>query len=95
MNDQEKRAWRALVRLGAKETELLGKHALDMRTVRIASAPQASRFCEALVDVVGRSGQNRRHVDRAGRPVFVVTDDPRPSVHARDRQVAAIRRTTS
>lgn len=29
----------------------------------------------ALYNVAGRSGVNRKHVDRLGNPVFIVTDD--------------------
>ena len=29
---------------------------------------------QAVLDVVGRSNANRRHVDRRGLPIYVVTD---------------------
>jgi hypothetical protein len=33
---------------------------------------------QAALNVAGRSGCNRRHVDRAGVPIYVITDDPDP-----------------
>ena len=73
MNVHEERFWKLLVELGAKEIMLGGKHALDLRPIRVTSAKKLAMFCQALHEVVGRSNGNRRHVDRRGCPVFVVT----------------------
>jgi hypothetical protein len=80
-NEHERRAWNRLVALGATPTEIGGKPALDVRTVRLRSAEAVADFADALIEVAGRSGAVRRHVDRQNRPVFVVTDDEaaRPS----------------
>jgi hypothetical protein len=77
MNGPETQAWTVLVSLGAKTIELGGKCALDLRPIRITSQRKLCHFCMALTEVVGRSGSNRRHVDRGGFPVFVVTDGER------------------
>lgn len=77
MNASELTAWHALVQLGAREIELGGKCALDLSPVRVRSARANRQYLIAVVEVVGRSGANRRHVDRFGAPVFVVTDDRR------------------
>lgn len=78
MNDHERNAWRALVELGAKSVDFGGKPGLDLRTVRIKGLRAKSIFIDAVVNVAGRSGSVRRHMDRAGRLVYVVTDpDPR------------------
>ncbi len=74
MNVHEERYWKQLVQLGAREIKLGGKHALDLRPIRVTNARKLALFCQAIVDVVGRSNANRRHVDRTGCPVFVVTD---------------------
>lgn len=74
MNVHEERAWKLLRELGAKEIKLFGKHALDLSPIRLTSKKKLAQFCWALIDVVGRGGANRRHVDRYGRPVYVVTD---------------------
>lgn len=75
MNEHEKRAWRTLVRLGAAPVDLGMKRGLDLAAVRIRSRRDARSFVDAVVSVVGRSGANRRHVDRSGLAIFVVTDD--------------------
>lgn len=74
MNVHEERAWKILRELGARETTIGGKHALDLSPIRITSKNKLGLFVQAVVDVVGRSGANRRHVDRRGCPVYVVTD---------------------
>jgi hypothetical protein len=76
MNDHERRAWRALETLGARSIELGGKPALDVSPVRITNARALREFARAFHEVAGRSGTVRRHVDRTGAPVFVVTDEP-------------------
>lgn len=63
-----------LVELGARECDLFGKRGLDVSTIRATSADKTCLFAQALVEVVGRSGANRRHVDRRGCPIYVVTD---------------------
>ena len=82
MNVHEERAWKQLVDLGAEPRTLLGKQALDLRPIRITSADKLGIFCQAFHEVVGRSNANRRHVDRRGLPVFVVTDFPPPGMSA-------------
>ena len=74
MNVHEERFWKKLVELGAKEITLGGKHALDLRPIRVTSEKKLALFCQAFHEVVGSSNGNRRHVDRRGCPVFVVTD---------------------
>jgi hypothetical protein len=74
MNSHETRAWRDLLEMGADEIQLGGKSALDLRPIRATSSAKLARFADAFLDVVGRSGAVRRHVDRQGRPVFVVAD---------------------
>lgn len=74
MNVHEERAWKLLVHLGARETTIGGKHALDLSPIRITSKNKNGLFVQGVIDVVGRSGANRRHVDRRGLPIYVVTD---------------------
>jgi len=74
MNVHEESAWRILIELGARETELGGKHALDLSPIRVTSRNKLGLFLQASLNVVGRSGANRRHVDRRGCPVYIVTD---------------------
>lgn len=74
MNVHEERAWRILVDLGARELTLGGKHALDLKPIRATSERKLRLLVQAVLGVVGNSGANRRHVDRSGCPVFVVTD---------------------
>ena len=74
MNVHEERAWKLLVSLGARETSIGGKHALDLSPIRLTSKNKLGLFVGAVLDVVGRSNANRRHVDRRGCPVYVVTD---------------------
>lgn len=74
MNIHEERAWKRLRELGAKEITLGGKHALALRPIRVTSGKRLAMFCQAFDGVAGRSGANRRHIDRRGCPVFVVTD---------------------
>jgi hypothetical protein len=78
MNDSERSAWRVLLGLGARLTELAGKPALDLRPIRATSEKKLRLLVQGCLAVAGRSGSNRRHVDRAGVPVYVVTDDPSP-----------------
>lgn len=75
MNSYEQSAWRVLLGLGARLTELAGKPTLDLRPIRVTSEKKLRLFLQASLGVAGRSGCNRRHVDRAGVPVYVVTDD--------------------
>jgi len=74
VNVHEERAWKLLVDLGAKETVIVDKRALDLSPIRLTSKNKLGLFVQAVIDVVGRSGANRRHVDRRGCPVYVVTD---------------------
>lgn len=74
MNVHEESAWRLLVELGAREFMLGGKHALDLKPIRATSEKKLRLLVQAVLQVVGRSNANRRHVDRSGCPVFVVTD---------------------
>ena len=75
MNLHERNAWNTLVQLGARTTTIGGKHAIDLRSIRIRSQRKLTQFCAAFHEVAGRSTCNRRHVDRYGHPIFVVTDD--------------------
>lgn len=74
MNIHEERAWKLLVSLGARETKIVDKHALDLSPIRLTTKNKLGLFVQAVLDVVGRSNANRRHVDRRGCPIYVVTD---------------------
>lgn len=74
MNVHEERAWKLLVELGAREIMIFGKHALDLSPIRLTSKDKLGMFVGAVIDVVGNSNGNRRHVDRRGLPIYVVTD---------------------
>lgn len=74
MNVHEERAWRLLIELGARELTLGGKHALDLKPIRATSERKLRLLVQAVLAVVGKSNANRRHVDRSGCPVYVVTD---------------------
>ena len=74
MNVSEERFWKVLIELGARETMIGGKHALDLSPIRVTSKNKLGLFIQAVVGVVGRSNANRRHVDRRGCPIYVVTD---------------------
>ncbi len=74
MNVHEESAWKLLVSLGARETMIAGKHALDLSPIRLTSRNKLGLYTQAVIDVVGRSNANRRHVDRRGLPIYVVTD---------------------
>lgn len=74
MNLHEERAWKLLVSLGARETKIVNKHALDLSPIRLTSKNKLCLYTQAVLDVVGRSGANRRHLDRRGCPIYVVTD---------------------
>lgn len=74
MNVSEERAWKLLIELGAKEIQIFDKHALDLSTIRATTKNKLCLLVQATLDVVGHSGANRRHVDRRGCPVYVVTD---------------------
>ena len=74
MNMHEERAWKQLVELGAREIMIFGKHALDLSPIRLTSKNKLGLFVSAVVAVVGNSNANRRHVDRRGLPIYVVTD---------------------
>lgn len=78
INSHERRAWRALVDLGAKEMEIGGLQALDLSAVRVRSERDCAAFVDAVLNVAGRSGANRRHENRHGQAVYVVTDDENP-----------------
>lgn len=60
--------------MGAKETEIAGKPALDVTTVKLTKR-RFPLFLQCFNEVAGRSGKNRRHTDRNGNPIYVVTDD--------------------
>lgn len=83
MNQHERRAWRILLELGAKVVPL-SKPMLDVTPIRITSRNRMRLFASAIVDVAGRSGANRRHMDGAGCLVYIVTDDPHPPTLTRD-----------
>ncbi len=74
MNIHEERAWKLLIELGAREFMLGGKHALDLKPIRTTNEKKLCLYTQAVLAVVGRSNANRRHVDRRGCPVYVVTD---------------------
>ena len=74
MNVNEERFWKVLIELGAKETMIGGKHALDLSPIRVTNKNKLGLFIQAVVGVVGRSNANRRHADRRGCPIYVVTD---------------------
>ena len=74
MNIHEERSWKILIELGAREFMLGGKHALDLKPIRATNEKKLSLLVQGVLGVVGRSGANRRHVDRRGCPVYVVTD---------------------
>ena len=74
MNVHEERAWKLLRELGAREFMLGGKHALDLTPIRITSKDKLCLYTQAVLGVVGRSNANRRHMDRRGCPIYVVTD---------------------
>lgn len=76
MNAHELRAWRTLIALGAVNHLLFGKPALDLRRIKVTSKRKMGLFCAAFLEVVGHTGANRRHVNRSGNPIFVVSDDP-------------------
>jgi hypothetical protein len=90
VNVHEERAWKLLVSLGARETMLAGKHALDLSPIRLTSKNKLCLFVQAVLDVVGRSNANRRHVDRRGCPIYVVTDFYTVGSGDRDRHVPEI-----
>lgn len=82
MNSHERSAWRVLLELGAVVAPL-AKPMLDVTPIRITSRNKMRLFASAIIDVAGRSGANRRHMDRAGCLVYVVTDDPDPPRRAK------------
>lgn len=75
MNDHERRAWEILVAHGAEQIEIGGKPALDLSTAKPKTRHGMADFVTEVIEVVGRSGANRRHVDRRGNLSFVVSDD--------------------
>lgn len=74
MNIHEERAWKLLIELGARELMLGGKHALDLKPIRATSEKKLCLLVQAVLQVIGNSNANRRHIDRRGCPVYVVTD---------------------
>jgi hypothetical protein len=91
MNVHEERAWKLLVDLGAREFMLGGKHALDLKPIRVTSERKLRLLVQAVLGVVGNSKANRRHVDRSGCPVYVVTDFYTVQSRDRDRHDPEIR----
>lgn len=94
MNVHEERAWRLLIELGAREIWLGGKHALDLSPIRLTSRNKLCLYTQAVLAVVGRSNANRRHVDRRGCPMYVVTDFYTVGSTDRDRhdpEIAALK----
>ena len=95
MNVSEERAWKLLIELGARRTMIGGKHALDVSSIRVTSYDKMAMLAQSLTAVVGRSGANRRHVDRRGSPVYVVTDfytlDRDTAVDIRAAEAAALK----
>ena len=75
MNTHERDAWRTLLDLGATRVSFAGKAGLDVTPIRITSNRKMAQFARAFNEVAGRSGAVRRHVDRSGSPVYVVTDE--------------------
>ena len=77
MTLNEKNSWRTLVELGAKEIMIFDKHALDLSSIRITSKRVMIKLPGAIVGVagIGSKSSNRRHVDRIGNPIYIVTDD--------------------
>ena len=77
MTVNEQHAWRALLEAGAKPIKISCKPALDLSTIRVTSKKSMIRLPAAIVGVaaIGRKSANRRHVDRWGNPIFIVTDD--------------------
>lgn len=92
MNIHEERAWKLLIELGAREFKLCGKHALDLKPIRATSEKKLRLLVQAVLQVVGNSNANRRHVDRSGCPVYVVTDFYTVDSSDRDRHDPEIRR---
>ena len=74
MNIHEEKAWKVLVELGARKFMLGGKHALDLSPIRATTKDKLCLLVQAVIAVVGRSNANRRHVDRRGCPIYIVTD---------------------
>lgn len=95
MNIHEERAWKLLVELGARECEFFGKPGLDLSPIRPTSKNKLCLFVQAVLEVVGNSGANRRHVDRRGCPIYVVTDfytlDKETSSQIREAELSALR----
>lgn len=75
MNVHEKSAWKMLVGLGARPIDLGGKPGLSVLPIRCTSARKLELFAEAFLGACGQSGAVRRHTNRAGRRVLLVTDD--------------------
>jgi hypothetical protein len=90
VNVHEENAWKILIELGAREIDLGGKHALDLSPIRTTSRKKLCLLIQAVIDVVGRSGANRRHVDRRGCPVYVVTDYYTVGQTSQDRHDAEV-----
>ena len=78
MNAHEQGAWRILVELGATPVYLGGKRALNLASCTRLTGRRLRQYTQAVVEVVGRSGANRRHQARDGSPMFVVTDQVEP-----------------
>lgn len=74
MNTHELNAWNTLVQIGALQTEIGGKQALDLRPIRVSSQKRLCLLLRAFHEVAGHSMTVRRHVDRYGAPIFVVRD---------------------
>lgn len=77
MPTHERMHWQTLLELGATETEIAMKRALDVRTVQTRSQKQLMQLIAAVrgVDSEGRSRVNHWHVSRQGQPTFIVTDE--------------------
>lgn len=60
----------------------------------ITSRNKLCLFVQAVLDVVGRSNANRRHVDRRGCPIYVVTDFYTVGQTDRERHAPEIRALT-
>jgi hypothetical protein len=74
VNIHEERAWKVLIELGAREFMLFNKHALDLSPIRATTKNKLCLLVNAVIGVIGRSGANRRHMDRRGLLIYVVTD---------------------
>jgi len=91
VNVHEERSWKLLVELGARAFMLGGKHALDLKPIRATNERKLRLLVGAVLGVVGRSGANRRHVDR--RPQWLPGVRRHRLLHGRQTQRRRASRT--